>query len=160
MDWVDRILLMLQGIENCSIIDCQFQGVAYESEAGAEWAALSGPIIKAGSVINTFVCGCTNQLGGIVSCKAGPTYSHVAHDAPLDGESNILLAEGSLKFRKPWKGDYTVQSGPTVNAGMELDWMSGATDLLGRPRVIGGAPDIGCFEFDPSEIKGTTIVVR
>ena len=147
-------------IENCSLIDCRFQGEAYESEAGKEWAALSGPIIKGETVLNTLVYGCTNQFGEIVSCKTGPTYSHVASDAPLGGESNILLAEGSLKFRKPWKGDYTVQSGPTVNAGMELDWMSGATDLLGRPRVIGGTPDIGCFEFDPSEIKGTTIVVR
>ena len=147
-------------IENCSLIDCRFQGVAYESEAGAEWAALSGPIIKAGSVINTLVYGCTNQLGGIVSCKTGPTYSHVAHDAPLDGENNILLIDGSLKFRKPAKDNYTVVSGPTINAGEPLSWHAGAKDLLGRDRVIGGAPDIGCYEFDPKEIPGTRVILR
>ena len=78
----------------------------------------------------------------------------------LGGENNILLTEGALKFRKPAKDNYTVVSGPTINAGEPLSWHAGAKDLLGRDRVIGGAPDIGCYEFDPKEIPGTRVILR
>jgi hypothetical protein len=88
------------------------------------------------------------------------TYHHCASDTELSGENNILLTDGSLKFRKPAKDNYTVVSGPTINAGELLSWHAGAKDLLGRDRVIGGAPDIGCYEFDPKEIPGTHIILR
>lgn len=147
-------------VENCSLVDCRFEGEAYESEAGAEWAALSGPIIRAGTVVNTLVYGCTNQFGCLVSCKAGPTYSYTAHDAVLDGENNVLLQVGDIRFRKPAKDDYTVVSGATIDAGTTLGWMADATDLKGRPRVIGPAADIGCYEFDPKEFPKMTVFVR
>ena len=142
-------------IENCTFIDCGVSGGGPGGAVGVLNSTGNGGVVK-----NTLAYGCTNSFGA-ANLKIGEmTYTHCASDEPLAGDGNIVVGEGDIKFRKPWKGDYTVQSGPTVNAGMELDWMSGATDLLGRPRVIGGAPDIGCFEFDPSEIKGTTIVVR
>ena len=34
-----------------------------------------------------------------------------------------------------------------MNAGVLCDWMAGARDLADRPRVFGGAPDVGCYEF-------------
>lgn len=33
-----------------------------------------------------------------------------------------------------------------IDAGTWVPWMDGATDLAGRPRVLGGAPDMGAFE--------------
>lgn len=33
-----------------------------------------------------------------------------------------------------------------IDAGVWTPWMDGATDLAGRPRVRGGAPDMGAFE--------------
>ena len=38
---------------------------------------------------------------------------------------------------------------PCRNAGTNMAWMIGATDLDGNPRLTGGTVDIGCYEFIP-----------
>jgi len=56
-------------------------------------------------------------------------------------------------------GDYRLQRGsPCVNTGSnQWDWMAGATDLGGRPRVLDGAVDMGAFEWSPG---GTLLTIR
>ena len=47
-------------------------------------------------------------------------------------------------------GDYREAAGsPTIDAGA-LDPQVGGGDLLGSPRVVGAAPDIGAFEYVPA----------
>ena len=36
---------------------------------------------------------------------------------------------------------------PCINAGTNLPWMTGATDLAGAPRIVDGIVDMGCYEF-------------
>jgi hypothetical protein len=55
-------------------------------------------------------------------------------------------------------GDYRVKRGPSINAGINLDWMADATDLAGNPRIIDHVVDIGCYESDRP--KPTQIFVR
>ena len=73
------------------------------------------------------------------------------------GETNICVeagatidhsvTSGDLKFKNVARSDYRLRvSSPAVNAGVKLEWMDGATDLMGNPRVKGGAPDAGCYE--------------
>lgn len=50
-------------------------------------------------------------------------------------------------------GKYQLQSGsPAINAGVNRAWMTGATDLDGRPRIdqVIRRVDIGCYEFLPA----------
>ena len=56
-------------------------------------------------------------------------------------------------------GDFTLRpNSPCRNAGVLEDWMAGATDLAGNPRVSGRSVDIGCYErFTPG---GLNIIVR
>jgi len=47
-------------------------------------------------------------------------------------------------------GDFHLQEGsPCIDAGTNLPWMAGATDLDGHPRVTDGRVDLGCYEFIP-----------
>ena len=59
---------------------------------------------------------------------------------------------------KVGKGDYSIRpSSPARDAGTNADWMNGAVDLGGGPRIIGGRVDIGCYENNG---HGFTILVR
>ena len=51
-----------------------------------------------------------------------------------------------------------VKGSPAINAGVYRDWMDGALDLDGQPRISQDAVDIGAFEFQAS--AGTVMVVR
>ena len=81
--------------------------------------------------------------------------------ADTSGESARLTAladahDGKgIRFADVAKDDWRPQAkSPLTNAGVLCDWMAGARDLAGRPRVFNGAPDIGCYEHfgDPPTI--------
>lgn len=68
-------------------------------------------------------------------------------------------------------GDYTLElRSPCRESGLTLDWMTaGATDLLGRPRVVdrlgvpfavGALPDLGCYEVQEGIPQGLVIIVK
>lgn len=66
------------------------------------------------------------------------------------------------KFRKfdpaARKFDFRLASGsPCINAGCSDAVMRGMTDLLGNPRVVGSAVDLGCYEYP---CKGLSIFFR
>jgi hypothetical protein len=63
------------------------------------------------------------------------------------------------RFRAPANFDYALGKGtPCRNKGVRLDWMDGALDLNGNPRIFGTRPDIGAIEFTGRD--GTTIMLR
>ena len=81
--------------------------------------------------------------------------------ADASGESARLTALADahngkgIRFADVAKDDWRPQAkSPLTNAGVLCDWMAGARDLAGRPRVFNGAPDIGCYEHfgDPPTI--------
>ena len=68
-------------------------------------------------------------------------------------------------------GDYTLELRSLCReSGLTLDWMTaGATDLLGRPRVVdrlgvpfavGALPDLGCYEVQEGIPQGLLIIVK
>lgn len=77
--------------------------------------------------------------------------------------SKFLASNGCVNadplFTDADAADFTLTSAsPCKHTGLLEDWMSGATDLAGAPRVFGSAPDIGCYErLYPI---GATIIVR
>ncbi len=51
------------------------------------------------------------------------------------------------------------RSSPAYDAGVEMDWMAGASDLAGTNRVLGAHVDIGCYECWLPR-TGTVVVLR
>lgn len=70
-------------------------------------------------------------------------------DPVLSGTDNICVNPN-------FNDDYTLNFSACVNGGLLLDWMVGATDLEGRPRVD-LLPDIGCYE---TSVQGLIMILR
>ena len=66
---------------------------------------------------------------------------------PTNGVGNLTNAPLFVNFAS---GDLHLQSGsPGINAGTNA-YAAGLTDLDGNPRLIGGAVDLGAYEWDAS----------
>ena len=64
----------------------------------------------------------------------------------IDLGSNCVDGE-KVGFKGADAGDFRIDAFSSCrNKGLFLDWMDGATDLDGNPRIFGKAPDIGCYE--------------
>ena len=130
-------------MENCTVVDNEDRGksgcaVHLEGSAKAVNTVFSGNTTpnrtSSGYLPNLVRSGSsTVQTSVFVGSEAYGATSRVADDAGFAGAAN---------------GDYHLK--PTSKAcrnwGTFLDWMDGATDLDGNPRIVGKAPDIGCYE--------------
>lgn len=95
-------------------------------------------LLKAGETAIFSHC-CAPELGGIVTCTA---------DDPLFNlDWKPELPYWSIRSKSPCKG-----------TGAKADWMEGATDLDGNPRIFGRRPDIGCYENMTA--SGLSFIVR
>jgi hypothetical protein len=69
-----------------------------------------------------------------------PAYSSLQGSGNITNEPLFIdLAAGNLRLQS---------NSPCVNAG-DNAYVVGATDLDGRPRIVGGTVDIGAYEFQP-----------
>jgi hypothetical protein len=94
------------------------------------------------SLANCIVYGNTGAYtdvdGGTASFTCMPTITVVG----VGNITNAPLFEGSAG------GDFRLAAGsPCINAGTNEDWMIGALDLAGQPRIVGGTVDMGAYEF-------------
>lgn len=124
-------------IENCSFVDCAITGAGRGSMIG-----------NSAKVKNTFAYNCVNSQGPANLVElSGVSYDHCASDVELAGEGNIILKPGELEFRNLREERCQVLSGPVIDAGTNLEWMTNATDIAGNPRIVNGIADIGCYEY-------------
>ncbi len=63
----------------------------------------------------------------------------------LSGSGNL---SSDPQFANAAAGNYQLmRASPCVNAGTNQPWMTGATDLLGHPRICGPSVDMGAYEL-------------
>ena len=160
-------------IENCTIVS----NTVTKTDKWNPIKKGAGLVIcGAVTVRNTVVYG-NLDTKGTLDCAAE---NDIAIYAPKDKESSVsnsvtfvncalpvALGENAVtntpKFVKfdPGSGRFDFQlrsASPCRNAGAELDWMAGALDVAGNPRIFNGAPDIGAYET--LRMPGGIIVVR
>lgn len=85
-------------------------------------------------------------------------YSCVYPDSPQALGEYIEHLTVEPKFADFENQDFRLaHDSPNIDSGIHFDWMTGATDLDGRPRIGGEAVDRGCFEYHP---PGTVLLIR
>ena len=102
--------------------------------------------------MNCVIAGNYNQkgLGGTAQNAAG-TAACYSHCAIPEGYGTACVT-GDPFFRDVVRSDFHLTPrSPGINAGVSRDWMAGAVDLDGHPRIYKpelrrSAPDIGCYE--------------
>jgi hypothetical protein len=75
-----------------------------------------------------------------------PTYSCI-QGWTAGGEGNIVL---DPRFVDAGGNNYRLRSdSPCIDSAKNEDWMAGAFDLEGNPRIVNGTVDMGAYEFRP-----------
>jgi len=140
-------------LENCTLADN-----AAGSCAGV-WAT-------GGKAVNCIIVG--NRCTDATELEANPGYpvwagtesafTNCLADLETKINDTCLIGTADATYRNFAAGDFRLpKTSPAVNTGAPLPWMTGATDLLGKPRIFGKAPDLGCYEC---QLGGFTLIVR
>jgi len=139
-------------IENCTVVSnyCQRTDA---SGANSAWALGGGVRLAGGSMTNVVVVyngvrGLTNRWRDISFAGGSAGYCcspDVTHDP--GGSGNIT---NFPVFTDVSKADYTLPPNSScVDAGINKQWMIGASDLLGKRRKTPRRVDIGAYEYQP-----------
>ena len=81
------------------------------------------------------------------SAWAGTASCFTSCLSPVQINDTCAVEAESLTYTAPDAGDFSiVATSAAAEGGATRDWMAGATDLAGNPRVYGKAIDIGCYE--------------
>lgn len=122
-------------VRNCTIVYNQ----AYTNGGGV--------CAVGGEIVNSIIClnvGPGAQFNWVVSGAANP-FVHCLSSPVPPGPGNL---DETLFFAAPGSLRLPIGS-PGIDAGTNQDWMAGATDIDGHPRLMNGIVDIGACEFDP-----------
>ncbi len=140
-------------VENCTVISNQTRNP--DSTASGDGIYQNG-----GSITNTIVYFNANLMSNTVNNIRILTSAAVGYSCASDlteGVNGNITAEPL--FENLLSGDGVLKAAsPCRNAGLVLDWMTGATDLAGRPRILQGVPDMGALELPPP--SGTLMIIR
>ena len=154
-------------IQNCLIYDNAVTNGAGYCQGGG--AALRGSVLRNCTVTRNSACG----SGGGVVCMGETVENCVIYGNEADTDANYanligldcnfsyccttptngLLGSGNItndpKFVDRAMGNLRLLSdSPCIDRGTNQDWMIGATDLDGNPRITNGRVDMGAYEFN------------
>jgi hypothetical protein len=147
----------------CNFVNCTITG---------NKAASGGGVVFAGGTptfTNTILHG---NLGGSCSnyyvISGSPIYSHCCVTPAVAGAGNIdadplFVAAGSGAGTNLLSGAFDfrlTRASPCKDAGLNLDWMAGATDIAGNSRVLNGVVDIGAYEYRSPLPAATMLLLR
>ena len=124
-------------VENCTIAD----NIAPASTTAA------GVLNGGGTIVNCIIAGNSNKNGpnNHREQNSALPYSHTCTSPLAEGKGNL---DANPQFVDPANGDYSIGAGMCVDSGLDMFWMEKAVDLAGRPRKLGAAVDMGCFEYE------------
>ena len=137
-------------MDNCTFVGNVIDSAEAGDEGGAVlrseyvvWAEATGTNQGAWTVRNTLFA--DNDAPEFLEQPASPIhFSYCAMTTPVPGAGNLFTNDPGLVSLP---GDFHLALGsPCINAGTNLSWMSGESDLDGETRIADGTVDIGADE--------------
>lgn len=129
-------------MENCTVVDntdIYTKGGVVYAEKGS---SVLNCIFARNSAPNSTLAGAPNWVNN----EAATTISNNCWAGSIDLGSNCVDGD-KIDFKDADAGDYRIGAQSSGHRkGILLDWMAGAVDLDGNPRVVGRRPDLGCYE--------------
>ncbi len=129
-------------VENCTVTGCK----ANASGTGISISSTGAPTVR-----NCVAWGNESLSGGRndVADAQNPDAPRISYSCASDlteGVNHNLASDPKFRLGKRRPAYSLRQSSPCVDAAEPLEWMEGATDLIGRPRRLGLGVDMGCYE--------------
>jgi len=112
-----------------------------------------------GLIVNSIIYDNISLYGGVGVDVGGyvddALFDHVCvGDMVMTGLSGTGLVIGNPNLTDPAALDLDLMPGSVaIDAGMHEDWMDGAVDVEGKPRIRNAAVDLGALEFDPDPFQ-------
>ena len=152
-------------IVNCTIAGntATVRGGGIENDAPSQYF-WSGNVFNGPEVVNTIIADNTAPVGADLDFgfddEASRTATFINCLCPTESYGTNART-GDPLFLSPDTGDFRLQSGSAArNAGSAAKaesvlgyGLAGTTDFYGLDRVLESAVDIGCAEFDPTQIS-------
>jgi hypothetical protein len=130
---------------NCLVLNNQTYGNSEGGGGGAQESALINCTVVSNSCRNPYTL---MPGGGIYNCDLS---NSIVYNNNGSGTNNNCYG-GTLV--SSWTSDplftnnFRLRSNsPCRNTGINQSWMTGAKDLAGKRRIMGGIVDIGCYEY-------------
>jgi hypothetical protein len=147
-------------------------GLSYNNTIITNWALSGGGLYRCDDMIrNCIIWGNLADQGAQLYESSEPTYSCVQNWTGGEGNiaadpSVIIPARCDDNNTPDWtyddiliEGNYHLRlDSPCIASGLNEDWMQGAADLDGNPRIWNGTVDMGAYEYGSFPFKITEVV--
>ena len=138
------------GALNCTLYNCMLSGNSTWGMGGAAYGSTLSNCTLAGNSVGAYASTLFNCIAYSNTNGNYDTSSKLSYCAttplPTSGVGNII---SNPLFVDSANGNLRLQSNsPCINAGNNA-YVTTATDLDGRPRIVGGTVDMGAYEFQP-----------
>ncbi len=133
-------------LENCTIANNNQVGIRY---AGGTIGITNCIVWRHAYDLRELPADCLGRLTTVSHSLFGTAYGAAYLYAAMHGVNGCLTNDPA--FTNAAAGDYRLlATSPAINAGINLPWMAGASDLDGlKPRIRGLVVDLGAYEVAP-----------
>lgn len=128
-------------VENCTIVGNSAQA------GGGVHAGLAGAVFRNSILVE--------NEAGVGTNWYDPSSATFDHCATVPARGTACVTDDPRLWCWP-SGDFRLyKDSPCIDAGTNQSWMTGASDVLGHPRVCNNTADIGADEFSAAFVSRT-----
>ena len=145
---------------HATMINCTIAGNTGTTKAGIIVNSDTASVVNC-AIFNNTCSGDTTGFGGVHCSTRAARYFNCAWDAEVTGAGAGCQYVVNPLFKNAESGNYRLGlMSALVDAGADRANYGcvSTTDIDGLPRVVGTAPDIGCYENQQDEMEASVIV--